>query len=513
VLLAVRHASKSYNGVPALTDASLELRAGEVHALMGENGAGKSTLIKLLAGVLAPDRIEVEIQGRPATLHSPQAAYGHGLRFIHQELNIVPQLSVAENVFLGQRYPAWFGTLVRWRTLNRRARDVLAMLGVHHIDPSERMARLSPGDQMLVSIARAFAGDDSDNGSRALVYVMDEPTAALTGHEVDLLFEVINGLKARGSAVLYVSHRMEEIFRISDRITVMRDGRVVGTRHAADTHPGELIRLMTGRTLQQVYPPRQTPVGERMRLTVRNLRSHAVRADAFDLREGEIVGVAGLNGSGRTELLRALVGADRRLSGEILLDGRRVSLTPAMAWRNGVAFVPEERRSQGLVLSRSVADNITLPGLAWLSRGGMLIDRGLERRTSRSLGDTVQLKMIGPDQTVRELSGGNQQKAVFARALTRTTRVLLLLDEPTRGVDVGAKVDLYRLIRELSGQGAAILMVSSDLPELIGMTDRILIMRQGVLVDEVPTAGLTEESLLSLCYGETAHERSTDGGR
>jgi ABC-type sugar transport system ATPase subunit len=509
-LLKISNASKSYSGVPALIDASLDLRAGEVHALIGENGAGKSTLIKLMAGVVRPDSMQVELRGRPVAIHQAGDAFRLGLRFIHQELNIVPQISVAENIFLGQPYPRLAGVLVDWGSLNEAARAVLHQLDITHINVRQTMARLSPGDQMLVSIARAFVGDDvaGKANTGAAVYVMDEPTAALTRQETELLFKVIDHLKQRGSAVLYVSHRLEEIFKIADRITIMRDGRVVDTCDIAQVRPADLIRMMTGRSMQQLYPARSTPVGDRVLLAARGVRTRAVHDVSFQLAEGQIIGIAGLNGSGRTELLRALVGLDRLLAGEIWLNGQPLrDLSPTQAWKRGIAFVPEERRSQGLILSRSIRDNVTLPQLRHLSRGGWMLDYRLERQTSQHLGEQVRLKATGTEQTTRQLSGGNQQKVVFARALARPPRVLLL-DEPTRGVDVGAKADIYGLIRQISAAGTGILMVSSDLPELVGMTDRILIMRGGALVDNVQTAGLDEEKVLSLCYGEIHYERA-----
>jgi ABC-type sugar transport system ATPase subunit len=508
-LLQITRANKSYNGVPALIDAALELQAGEVHALMGENGAGKSTLIKLIAGVTPPDSIQIERRGQPVAIHSPQHAFDHGLRFIHQELNVVRRLSVAENIFLGQPYPTRIGLLVDWRKLNDAARFVLEQIGVTHIKTRELMAHLSTGDQMLVSIARAFAGDDviaaesaESNETGASVYVMDEPTAALSGEEVALLFGVINRLRERGSAVLYVSHRLEEVFQIADRVTVMRDGRVVATQPIAETTPAELIRQMTGRDLQHVYPPRMTSHGDDIRLEARSIQTDSVRDVNFTLKAGEILGVAGLNGSGRTELLRALMGADRLKAGEIWLDGERLpGLSPSSAWERGIVFVPEERRSQGLIMTRTVGNNVTLPQLRHFSRGNLLLDHRRERQISRDMGESVRLKAEGSYQSVRELSGGNQQKVVFARALTQPPRVMLL-DEPTRGVDVGAKYDLYALIRRISEAGTGVIMVSSELPELIGLADRLLIMRDGRLVDDVPNQGLTEEKLLALCYGE-----------
>jgi ABC-type sugar transport system ATPase subunit len=504
-LLSVRHAHKSYDGLPALVDVSLDLDAGDVHALMGENGAGKSTLIKLLAGVLNADSLHLSVRGVPVRgAYTAQAAFALGLRFIHQELSIVPQLSVAENLFLSQRYPTRGGVFVNWRALHGAARDVLAQLGVTHLDPRTPLARLSPGEQMLVKIAGAFVGGDGAQGA-ATVYVMDEPTAALTGAEAEQLFRVIGRLRERGCAILYVSHRIDEIFRIATRVTVLRDGRVVASGPIAATTPADLIHHMTGREFQHVYPPREAAIGGAVLLAVRDLRSAAIAGVSFEVRRGEIVGVAGLAGSGRTELLRALMGADRVLGGEVRVDGAPLThRTPTGAWQGGVAFVPEERRSQALVLSRSVSNNVTLPHLRHFRRLGTFLHHAGEQRTAAAVGHAVRLKARDPRQRVRLLSGGNQQKVVFARALARAPR-LLLLDEPTRGIDVGAKYDLYALIRQISATGAGILMVSSELPELIGLCDRLLIMRRGRLMQSVGTAGLSEGRLLQLCYGDEMH--------
>ncbi len=499
-LLTVAGANKHYNNVPALIDVSLELFSGEVHALVGENGAGKSTLIRLLAGVLTADTIQTTVRGIPQVITDPRAAFALGLRFIHQELNVVRTLSVAENIFLTQPYPRRAGILVDWHTLNTATSTVLERLGIFHLDPRTLMARLSPGDQMLVKIAGAFVGDDA-----GLIYVMDEPTAALTGEETATLFRVIRRMRERGCAILYVSHRMDEIFQIADRVTVLRDGQVAATRLIGETDAAELIRLMTGRDMQQIYPPRTAPIADTALLDVRDLRTDAINGVTFKLRGGEILGVAGLIGSGRTELIRALVGADRVIGGEVWLEGQRLTgHSPRRAWHRGMAFVPEERRSQGLILSRSIGDNVALPHLGKLSRVGVFLDERKEHALTHEVGLAVRLKAIGARQIARELSGGNQQKVVFARALAHSPRVLLL-DEPTRGVDVGAKYDIYALIREASAHGVGIIIVSSELTELIGLCDRILVMRGGRLIDTVddPT-GLTEGQLLTICYGEAS---------
>ncbi|MHB8630054.1 MAG: sugar ABC transporter ATP-binding protein [Aggregatilineales bacterium] len=498
-LLTISDASKSYNGVPALISAQLTLYGGEVHALMGENGAGKSTLIKMLAGVLTPDRMQITLRGQLVTIQSAQAAFDLGLRFIHQELNVVPQLSVAENIFLNQPYPRWGGVFVHWRNLNAAAQTVLRQLGIEHLHSRTLTARLSPGDQMLLKIASAFVGADT---RPAAVYVMDEPTAALSGAETALLFTVIKRLRARGCAVLYVSHRMDEIFRIADRVTVMRDGQVIATQPVSNTSPPELIQLMTGRALQHVYPPRDAPHHDAPLLEVRDLSTRAVYGISFTLHVGEILGVAGLSDAHCTELLRALMGVDRAHAGSVSLSGERLrGHSPSAAWQHGLAYVPQERRTQGLVISRAVTDNITLPHLGVFSFGGVALDARRGRHVSQTIGAAVRLRASSHRQTVRELSGGNQQKVVFARALARSPRVLLL-DEPTRGVDIGAKYDLYNLIRQRSAQGVGIILTSSDLPELIGLCDRLLIMQHGRLIDTISAAGLTEAALLTRCYPE-----------
>jgi ribose transport system ATP-binding protein len=509
-LLARRAATKRYNGIPALLDASLDLFGGEVHALMGENGAGKSTLIKLLGGATTADSIQIALRGIPTTLANPQAAYRLGLRFIYQELNVVPQLSAAENIFLSQPYPKRLGMFVNWGRLYREANTALNAIGAGHIRPHIPMARLSPGNQMLVCIARAFLSAD---GSSVSIYVMDEPTAALSRHETELLFRVIDNLRQQGCAILYVSHRMDEIFAIADRVTVLRDGQVVASQPIHAVSPDELISQMIGRKLQSAFPPREHRLSDEKApsspvLEVHHLTTSDLHDISFTLHNGEILGVAGLVGSGRTELLRVLMGVDRPSQGKILLNGAsQKRRTPTCSWHNGMVYVPEERRTQGLILSRSVTDNVTLPHLRYFSHFGLFQDHPLESRLTHELGAAVNLRFTGHRQHTRELSGGNQQKVMFARALARSPRVMLL-DEPTRGIDMGAKFDIYSLIRQASTAGTGILMVSSDLPELLGLCDRILVMRRGQLVTIIEAAGLTEENLLALCYGEVRRDAS-----
>jgi ABC-type sugar transport system ATPase subunit len=498
-LLSVVNAAKAYAGVPALVDASLELAAGEVHALMGENGAGKSTLIKILAGVVQADSCTIAIDGTDVRLDGPQAAFRYGLRFIHQELNVVPQLSVAENIFLSQPYPRRFGALVDWKAINRRASEALARLKIAGIKPHRKMARLSTGDQMLVRIAATLV---SGGGAPARIFVMDEPTAALTGEESERLFEVIGELRAAGSAILYVSHRMDEVMRIADRVTVMRDGRMVKTLATRETGKKEIIRLMTGRDVAEAYPARTSPIGEAIVLDVRRLATPHLSGISFQLRQGEILGLAGLANAGQSGLLRAVMGADANevrdiAAGGVPLDARN----PAAAWKSGFAYVPRERRREGLMLSRSIVHNVTLPHLRETSLLEMFLDRRRERAVTEELGRQVRLKATRLSQLCRQLSGGNQQKVVFARAIADKPSILLL-DEPTRGVDVGARFDIYTLIRELSASGTSVLMSSSDLPELLGLSDRILIMRDGRQHGIVPASGLSQADLLHLFYDE-----------
>ena len=490
--------SRRYGAVRALDDVRLRLRAGEVHALMGENGAGKSTLIKLIAGIEAPDAGRITLDGAPLSLASPAEAHAAGLRFIHQELHSVPALSVAENMHLNHRWPRRLGGLIDWRALNRSAARALARLGLGHIDPAVPMSRFGAGDQMLVRIAATLI----DDGARApWFYVMDEPTAALTGVEAEALFAVIGELRAAGAGVLYVSHRMAEVLRLSDRVSVLRDGRLIASQPMADTDEARIIHHMTGRDLSALFPPRRAaPLPGAPLLEVSGLSAGPLRGVSFTLQRGEILGVAGLAGAGRGALLRALMGAIPMRGGALELEGRRLRPgDPAAAWARGLAYVPRERRSEGLMMLRAIAENVTLPHLARLSRPGGFVNRLAEARLVQTRGEEVRLKAAGPGQPVAQLSGGNQQKVLFARALAGQPAVLLL-DEPTRGVDVGAKFDIYRLIRRLADAGLSVILASSDLPEILGLADRIAVLQEGRLVHLLDNDGLTEADLLARCY-------------
>lgn len=497
-LLSLKDVTKAYGGVPALKGVDLDIAPGEIHALMGENGAGKSTLIKILAGVVAPDQASITLDGTPIQIASPAQAHRLGFRFIHQEFNVVPALSVAENIFMGRHYPRRGGLFIDWRELNLAARQTLLKLGIDHIDPAQSLGSLSLGDQMLVRISSAFISDD---GRPARLYVLDEPTAALNRSESERLFAVLRELRADGASVLYVSHRLDEVMDICDMATVMRDGRSIDTGKIADITHDDLVNLMIGRKVEEAYPPVLAAPRAETVLSVEDLATRGGGTMSFEVRAGEVLGIAGLANAGQRQLLRTLFGDLPSAGGTMILAGQTFRpRSPADAWRAGIGYIPRERRSEGLITSRPIFENTTLPHLAAQSRWGVWLTPAREKRFAAEQGERVRLKSSGPGQRVRELSGGNQQKVVFAKALAGNPR-LLLLDEPTRGVDVGAKFDIYSIVRAMAAQGLGVILVSSDLPELIGMADRIAVMRHGAIAEIVDAAGLDEERLLNLCYG------------
>jgi ribose transport system ATP-binding protein len=496
-LLEARAISKAFPGVQALEHVGLRLHAGEVLAVVGENGAGKSTLMKILGGVYTPDAGEVLLDGRPVHLGSVHGAQEQGIALIHQELNLAENLDVAANVFLG-REPRWGGPL---RLLHRRIHaDAAAITRRIGLDCPTRtlVADLSIGQQQLVEIARALS-------LRSRILIMDEPTSSLTQRETDGLFRVIRELKRAGLSVLYISHRLQEVNEIADRVTVLRDGRNAGELERHQISHDAMVRLMVGRELKQFFRHRHRPAEAPSQppvLRVRDLRwtSRQEPPIGFELRPGEVVGLAGLMGAGRTELAETLFGVRPRVSGEVELDGHHVWIRrPAEAIAAGIFLVPEDRRLQGLVLRESVKDNIALPSLdrlSWLR----LVRRQRERELAQDMCKRLNVRTPSLRQTVDLLSGGNQQKVVLAKWLCRTPR-LLILDEPTRGIDVGAKTEIYALMDQLAGQGLAILMISSDLEEVLGMSDRVLVMDQGRLAGELPRERLTEEAIMHLATG------------
>ena len=500
-LLSIAGLSKSYGGVAALRDASFDVEAGEVHGLVGENGAGKSTLIKILAGAVRADAGRIAVDGAPVSILSARDAHRLGLRFLHQELNVLPRLSVAENLFLGRAYPTRIFGLIDWRALHDRARAVLAGFGVANIAPRTILGRLPTADQIIVKIASTFVEDGSGHGR---LFVMDEPTAAVSSDEVERLFGVIAELKRRDCAIVYVSHQIDEVLRISDRITVLRDGVSEAATPTAGATRALLIERMTGRAAPEASVAAATSSRSAVSLAVQGVTGLGLSDLAFEVREGEILGVAGVGDAGGDRLLKCLFGGAR--TGEISIAGRSVRIrNPAGAWRRGLAYVPGERRSEGLFLSHDIAFNVTLPHLGRLARLGVFLNRPAERAKTLALGRRVRLRSSGPRQNVWRLSGGNQQKAMFARAVAGAPRVLLL-DEPTRGVDVAAKFDIHSLLREIAGAGASIVISSSDHEELLGLCSRILVLREGRVSCATPASGLTPAGLLALCYGAGAKE-------
>lgn len=503
--LSLRNLTKRYSGVVAVDDASVIFQRGEVHGLVGENGAGKSTLIKMLAGAVMPDQGTIWLKGQRLHLRHVHDAYRHGLAFIHQELNLVPYFDAAENIYLGQPYPhTWWGTLDR-RRLRRQATALLAQLGAD-LPVDQPIQRLSPGQQTLISIARAFAWSAKQSG--AAVMVMDEPTAALTDQEISQLFHAVQTLRAHGTTVIYVSHRLHEVFTLADRVTVMRNGRVVTTCPITQLDQPQLISLMTGR--EQHSGPAPTSgvhrgLGQPL-LQVDALVGPGVKEISFTLNSGEILGIAGLVGAGRSELLRLLYGAARRTAGTVHLAGEPRNLSsPQAALRQGIAFVPEERRSQGLLLHRSIVENMTLARLQAFAAGGFLLQQRRELTAATQQQQALALKASHLRQPVGQLSGGNQQKVLFARTLIGAGKHdqlrVLLLDEPTRGVDVGVKEEIYQIIRTQAANGVGVVVVSSELPELLALTDRILVLHEGRQVTIVNTAEIDQATVLRYCYG------------
>ena len=491
--LELRSIAKSFGPVEAIKDVSLKLWRGRVHTILGENGAGKSTLMKILAGVHEPTSGALLLRGKPVTFASPADAQDAGISIIYQELSLATNLNVAENVYAGHE-PRRFG-IVDFRALATQTQQLLDELGIH-IDADAPVAGLSMAQRQLVEIAKALSRD-------ADLVMMDEPTSSLSDKEAEILFNIVTKLKARGKAIVYISHRMDEIMRISDDISVMRDGRYISTFDKHDTTIRALINLMVGREMSDVYPRRPQPFvrGERPLLEVSGLTIDGKFHDVtFDVHAGEILGFFGLVGAGRSDVMNALFGVGRP-KGEIRMDGKPLRLrSPKDAISAGMAFVTEDRKHEGLVLMHSIAQNVTMASFERKgSRFGILSGRFEQRETWDAI-ERMKIKAAGPDQAVGDLSGGNQQKVVFSKWLTLKPK-LLILDEPTRGVDVGAKFEIYRVIRELAAAGTAIILVSSELPEALAMSDRLVVMREKRLVRQFDTARLTPEVVMSYATG------------
>jgi ribose transport system ATP-binding protein len=487
----MRGIHKGFYGVPVLIGVDFEVRRGEVHALAGGNGAGKSTLMKILQGVYSLDSGEISIDGKPVHLSSIHDARAAGIGMVFQEFSLVPTLTVAQNIYLTTE-PRGAGGLINDREASRRARAVFRDMAVD-VDPDARVSSLSTAYWQLTEIAKALAQD-------ARVLIMDEPTASLAKHETEALFELVERLKARGIAVVYISHRMDEVYRIADRITILRDGRRLFTKELTEVTPAEIVEGIVGKQIEGelAYRERQTQADARPVLQARDLRSgRRVQGVSFELYAGEIVGLAGLMGSGRTELARCLFGIDKLDGGELLIHGEPVDVTnPRAAMAARLALIPEDRRDQGLVLEHSVIDNLLLPLLDRVRRGPLIDDRA-GRKLARSLLDRFAVKVAHPDRPVRLLSGGNQQKVVIAKWLGTDPEVLIM-DEPTAGVDIGTKSEILDMIRSLADAGKGVIVISSELPELLAVSDRVLVLRDGTVQQVLARRDIPDEEALQL---------------
>lgn len=487
-IVKMEHISKSFPGVKALDDVSFNLRKGEVMALLGENGAGKSTLMKILSGVYTRDEGTITVEGQDIPVMTQKTASELGIAIIHQELNMCQHLTVAENMFLG-REPLKHG-IIDFRKMNRDAKELLSKLGVD-LNPETITGELQVSKQQMVEIAKALS-------INAKVLIMDEPTSALTAREIDELFTIIKQLRDSGCGIVYISHRLEELSHIADRVTIMRDGRFITSGLFSDFTMDDIIANMVGREIKEKYPRIETPVGDVV-LEVRNLNAgRLVRDVSFTVRKGEIVGIAGLMGAGRTETTRAIFGADPKESGEIYIDGKLVKINnPKDAIKNGLVLAPEDRKKDGLCIKLPVRENISLPNLDGITKKNRVINSKKEFDMSRTAVKNMNIKLPHVEVNAETLSGGNQQKVVVGKWLAGNSRVVIF-DEPTRGIDVAAKVEIYHLMNHLKENGIGCLFVSSELPEIIGISDRIIVMCDGRITGELMTKDATQEKVLAL---------------
>ena len=504
-LLRVEGVTKRFPGVVALDKIHFELKQGEVHALVGENGAGKSTLMKILCGVYQPDEGAVFYKGQPVAFRNSTEAQRAGISIIYQELNLIPHLSVAQNLFIG-REPTRWGLLLDEARMNREAAALLAKLHVS-IDPALIIRRLPLSKQQMVEVAKALSYDSE-------ILIMDEPTSALSETEIDELFKVIHTLRDRGVGIIYISHRLEELKHLVDRVTVFRDGQHISTDPYASLSLAEVVNRMVGRSLEHKFPARSSKPSGMKILEVKGLHREGVLKDiSFDLYEGEILGIAGLMGAGRTELARALFGADTRDGGEIYLSGKKLQIrSPGDAIREGIAYLPEDRKSHGLAVKMLLNENVSMANLAQVCGPAAVISKTKERKAAERFIRELAIRTPSVYQIVNNLSGGNQQKVVVAKWLFRNSKVLLF-DEPTRGIDVGAKFAIHELIDLLARKGVGIIMISSELPEILGMTDRVLVLHEGRLEATLDTRRTTQEEILHYAAGLAGkRQRGTEKG-
>lgn len=484
--------TKSFSGNKVLKDVQFSLKKGEIHALMGENGAGKSTMMKILTGIYERDAGEVTVRGESVHYKNPKESEHAGIAVIHQELNILPYLSIAENLFLGKEKTFGKSGILKTKEMNQKASEILKRLDMHD-DVRTEAGNLSVGKQQIIEIAKAIS-------SNAEVIIMDEPTAALTDREIESLFETIRKLQETGVSFVYISHRMEEIFSLCDRITILRDGEYVGTKVIKETNFDEIVQMMVGRALGERFPERNADIGE-VKLAAKGLARDGIFEDvSFEVRKGEVVAFAGLMGAGRTEVVQALFGYRKLTAGDIMLDGKAITIhNPLQAKKLGFGYVTEDRKTEGLIVDFSVQDNLSLTNFDKVASNGIVKNQA-ENNLYQSMVERLGIRLSGPTQAAKSLSGGNQQKVVIAKWLGIEPEVLIL-DEPTRGVDVGAKKEIYSIINELAERGVAIIMVSSELPEVIGMADRVLVMHEGRLTGEVTKDDMTQERIMHFATG------------
>ncbi len=491
IILAMKNITKVYPGVRALDNMTVEFRRGEVHALLGENGAGKSTLIKVLAGAIEPESGEIYLERKSYTKLSPKTSAQLGIQVIYQETNLIESLSAAENVFLGNLITD--GILVNQRKMYAETQKLFDSLRIK-INPKTTVKYLTTGQRQIVEIAKAVSRN-------AKIIVMDEPSSSLTNSEVEALFQIVEDLHQKGVTVIYISHRLEELFRICQRVTVMRDGQYVKTLETEKTTRDELISLMVGRTLKETYPERKNAIG-RVVLKVRNLYGNGDTNINFELRRGEILGFSGLVGAGRTELMRMIYGADPVEKGELIIEGKSTRLLePTDGIKNGIGLIPEDRKLHGVILKMNIRHNITLANLKGISKWGIIKDKQ-EIEQAEYFRNKLKIKTPDLKQKAKNLSGGNQQKVVLAKWLATNSQILIF-DEPTRGIDVGAKQEIYRLMRDLAEEGKSIIMVSSDMEEILGMADRILVMYEGKITGEVLQNNFSQEAIMKLASGQS----------
>ncbi len=483
--------NKVFPGVKALDDIHFEVEKGEIHALIGENGAGKSTLIKILAGIYRPDGGEIFIDGRPVEMDNVATARKHGISVIHQELSLAKNMTVAENIFMG-KFPGKKGGFVDDAKMLSETAKLLKLIGMEELAPDTPVSRLSVAKQQMVEICRSLSEETR-------ILVMDEPTASLAAAEVDRLMGIMRMLKEKGVTIIFISHKLNEIFEICDRITVMRDGRYIGTKAVKDMAYEELINMMVGRDLQNIYPPHETNPGEIL-LEARHISSDRVFDAGFTLRRGEVLGFYGLMGAGRSELMRALLGIDKSTKEAVILEGKEVSVNnPTEAAQAGIVLAPEDRKYEGLILKQTVGFNITLPILKRIIKG-IRLDKKFNDETIESIGKRLRIKTPSYEAKVVNLSGGNQQKVVLAKWLVTNPKVLIL-DEPTRGIDVGAKQEIYKLIYEIVAMGVGVILISSEMPEVMNLCDRIYVLREGRITGELQKEEITEQTIMQYAIG------------